>query len=383
MRVLVVGGGVAGSASAIALRRIGAEVTVYEAYEDPSGPIGSFVSLAANGLRGLDVLGCLGSVQHAGFAVPRQRMWSGTGKLLADVPRGRPEGDPLHSVTLMRADLVTVLREKAVRSGARFVTGRRLDTAALVGEQADLVVGADGIWSATRRLVDPGTPEPAYAGTYTVSGVSDGLGLAPSSFNMIFARRGAFLHVTAPDGATWWSAQIASAAPPNPHTVQLGDLRALFHTEPQAVAILDATRDVHSATLNHLLPRLPRGHNERMVLIGDAAHPAGAGQGASMAIEDAVVLAQRLHHETTISTALVSYGDTRRPRAEKMARAATTNRDAKTAGPIAARLRDLVMPVVFPRVYPRATGWLYTYDPGTLPCPLPTRPTNGAAIEAG
>src|SRR4051812_20174122 len=63
MRVVVVGGGVAGSTAAIALRRIGAEVTVLEAYVDPAGQVGSFLSLAYNGLSALDELGCLGAVQ--------------------------------------------------------------------------------------------------------------------------------------------------------------------------------------------------------------------------------------------------------------------------------------------------------------------------------
>jgi len=89
MRAVVTGGGVAGSASAIALARSGADVTVYEAYEDPAGPVGSYVSLAVNGLRALDALGCLPAVQAAGFPVARQRMWSGSGKLLGDVARGR------------------------------------------------------------------------------------------------------------------------------------------------------------------------------------------------------------------------------------------------------------------------------------------------------
>ncbi|MGW1886167.1 NAD(P)-binding protein [Streptomyces sp. NPDC001970] len=52
MRTIVIDGGVAGSAVALALRHIGAEVTVYEAYEDPAGDVGSFVSLASNGVRG-------------------------------------------------------------------------------------------------------------------------------------------------------------------------------------------------------------------------------------------------------------------------------------------------------------------------------------------
>ncbi|MFD0890555.1 FAD-dependent oxidoreductase, partial [Streptosporangium algeriense] len=63
MRAIVIGAGVAGSATALALRHIGAEVTVYEAYADPAGDVGSFISLAANGLRGLEALGCLPRVQ--------------------------------------------------------------------------------------------------------------------------------------------------------------------------------------------------------------------------------------------------------------------------------------------------------------------------------
>jgi hypothetical protein len=52
-----------------------------------------------------------------------------------------------------------------------------------------------------------------------------------------------------------------------------------------------------------------------------------------------------------------------------MARMATRNRDAKTAGPFSRRMRDLVMPYAFPRFYPRATGWLYDYEVGELPAP--------------
>jgi hypothetical protein len=51
----------------------------------------------------------------------------------------------------------------------------------------------------------------------------------------------------------------------------------------------------------------------------------------------------------------------------KMAKTASSNRDAKTAGPLAARMRNLMMPIIFNRFYPRATGWLYDHDLGTLP----------------
>ena len=378
LKVAVLGGGVAGAAAAVALRRTGAEVTVYEAYQDPAGTVGSFVSLASNGLRGLDVLGCLAPVQRAGFGVERQRMWAGNGKQLGDVPRGRRDGDPLLSVTLMRGDLVSVLRAAGVRAGARIVCGERIGAAALAGlrDRHDLVVGADGIWSATREFLDPAAPQPSYAGMYTVSGVSAGLGLAPGAFNLTFGRAGAFIHLPAPDGLVWWSAQVAAPQPPaGLAAVGPARLAQLFSREPRVAAILAAATGPVTATLQHVLGPVTRRHDGRTVLIGDAAHPAGAGQGASMAIEDAVVLARELHATRTsagraqdrVAAALARFDALRAQRIGQLARAATRNRDAKTAGPLTAALRNLIMPLVFSRAYPRATGWLYDYDLGTLP----------------
>jgi 2-polyprenyl-6-methoxyphenol hydroxylase-like FAD-dependent oxidoreductase len=369
MRVVIAGGGVAGTACAVALAATGAEVTLYEAQADPAGPVGSFLSLAANGLRGLDVLGALDAVRAAGFAVPRQRMWAGNGKLLGDVARARTAQDPMISVTLMRSDLVSVLREQARRAGAQIVTGRRLtpdDLAAAAADGADLVVGADGIWSATRQFLDPAAPDPVYGGQYSVSGVSHGLGLEPGSWNLIYGRRGAFIYLPAPDGSVWWSAQVSAAQPPGPDADGLDQLDALYAAEHQAVRILRASDTGHGVTHHHVLAPVPRWHDDRTVLVGDAAHPVGSGQGASMAIEDAIVLAQELQARGSVAAALAGYDERRRPRVAKMAKTAASNRDAKVAGPVAARMRNLMMPLFFGRFYEKATAWLYAYDPGTL-----------------
>jgi salicylate hydroxylase len=372
MRAVVVGGGVAGSASAIALARIGADVTVYEAYEDPAGPVGSYVSLAVNGLRALDALGCLPPVQAAGFPVARQRMWSGRGKLLGDVARGRRPEDPLLSVTIMRADLVTRLRAAALEAGARIVVGQRLDGPADErAADADLIVGADGIWSPTRRALDPAAPAPAYGGLYSVSGTSAAVpdGLATDGFNWIFARHGVFIYLPAPDGTVWWTAQVSAAEPPDdPAAVGVPALTALFGGEAQAAAVLRAATSVRGANLGHVLKPVTRRHDGRIVLIGDAAHPVGAGQGASIALEDAVVLARHLAAAgNAIPAALAAFDAERQPRAGKLASMETSNRDAKTAGPIGSRMREMIMPLVFNRFYENATGWLYDFDPGPLP----------------
>jgi len=372
MKVTVVGGGVAGSAAALALSRAGASVTVYEAYDDPAGPVGSYVSLAVNGLRALDALGCLAPVRDAGFPVARQRMWSGRGKLLGDVARGRRPADPVHSVTVMRADLVTALRSAAALAGARIVTGQRVEPGHHPpGADSDLVIGADGIWSATRSALDPAAPRPRYAGIYSVSGTSGPLpaGLPADGFNWIFARHGVFIYLPAPDGTVWWTATVsAPQPPPDPAAVSPAELLRLFRTEPQAVAVLRAASGHRAANLGHVLRPVARRYRDRTVLIGDAAHPAGAGQGASMALEDAVVLARHLTATAeAVPGALAAFDQERQPRAGKLAKMEAGNRDAKTAGPVGTRLREIIMPHVFSRFYENATGWLYDFDPGPLP----------------
>ncbi|WP_433048763.1 FAD-dependent oxidoreductase [Dactylosporangium sp. CS-033363] len=371
MRAIVIGGGVGGATAALALRRIGAEVTVYEAYADPAGDVGSWISLAANGLRAVDALGCLEAVRAAGFEIERQRMWSAGGMLIADVARGRRESDTLRSVSLMRGRLVAALRDAAAEAGAKIVTGVRLAAAAetesgvvatLEGgatDTADVLVAADGIWSTVRGALDPAAPVPQYAGLYSISGVAHLDGVDPGVFNMTFARNGAFLHVRAGD-AVWWSAQVNAAQ------FVVEDLAGLFRDEAVPSAIIAATAQVHSATPMHVLEPVKTWHSDRIVLIGDAAHPVGAGQGASMAIEDGLALAVCLQAEPTVARALRRYDGERRPRIVKVLGTAEDNRNAKKAGPVKRRMQAAMMRIFVPMFYEKATAWLYSYEPAKL-----------------
>jgi salicylate hydroxylase len=213
-------------------------------------------------------------------------------------------------------------------------------------------------------------------------------GLPRDGFNWIFARRGVFIFLPAPDGTVWWTAQVSAAQPPaDPAAIGVAELAALFATEPQAAAVLRGATGVRTANLGHVLKPVTRRHGGRIVLVGDASHPVGAGQGASIALEDAVVLARHLAAAGTlgalgagradgaggaggtdaIAAALAGFDAERQPRAGKLAKMETSNRDAKTSGPIATRMREVIMPHVFNRFYENATGWLYDFDPGPLP----------------
>lgn len=374
MQVTVAGGGVAGSVCAIALRRIGADVTVYEAYPDNAGTIGGFISLATNGMRGLDAVGCLDAVQAYGIALPLQRMWSSGSRLLGENPRGRRSVDLMHSVTIRRADLLAALRDTAQEAGVRIVTGERVTDATETGDRvritldsgntvdSDLLVGADGIWSTTRTILDPAAPCPDYAGFVTVFGTS-ATPTPPGAFNMIMGRGGAFAHLDA-GGTTWWMAQVIE---PDLTTVDLALLRDRYRHEQQALAILDNVTTTQPPTRDHVLAPVPTWRGNRIVLVGDAAHPVGAGQGASMAIEDAVVLAQQLA-TAPVPAALAAYEQIRRPRVTRMLKAGQDNRARKkAAGVVRRRVTDAVMSFGLKHFYEKATGWLYTYDVGELP----------------
>ena len=104
-----------------------------------------------------------------------------------------------------------------------------------------------------------------------------------------------------------------------------------------------------------------------MVLVGDAVHPIGAGQGASMTIEDPAVLAHAVMSAASLPEALETYERGRRGRTAKLMKMAGANRESKTAGPVARRVQNAVMPLVLRFLYERSTSWLYTHELEPLP----------------
>ena len=165
---------------------------------------------------------------------------------------------------------------------------------------------------------------------------------------MTFGRHAFFGFVPAPDDEVWWFANVPAGAP-----VGWGDPRAalleLFAPDAgAATALIAASPAVGGPLPIRTLPRLPRWHAGRIVLAGDAAHAVSpsSGQGASLALEDAVVLARCLREAAGPETAFARYEAERRPRVERIARWAERIGSAKTPGPVGARIRDAVMPLV-------------------------------------
>ena len=365
---LIAGGGIAGAAAALALQKAGIEPVVVEAREGHAGE-GAFLTLGSNGLEALRQLGADGSALAAGFPTPAMTLRSGKGKRLGEVPASTTRPGAATSRTLMRAELAGLLRAEAVQRGIAVLTGRRLESAQprdgrvparLAGGEeleADLLIGADGVHSAVRPVIDPGAPPPVYGGLLNTGGRALGVdtGAAPGHYELIFGRRAFFGHVAAPDGEVWWFANVPQASEPSREELAAlhgGDLRArlleLFAGDAgPATELIRASAEPMPLSPIHSIPHLPRWHRHGMLVIGDAAHAPSpsSGQGASLAIEDAVVLATCLRDAPDAAAAFARFEQIRRPRVEKIIRWAKRTNSSKAAGPIVRVLRDALLPV--------------------------------------
>ena len=123
--------------------------------------------------------------------------------------------------------------------------------------------------------------------------------------------------------------------------------------------------DIKNASPIHSIPHLPRWHTDRMVVIGDAAHAPTptSGQGASLAIEDAVVLAKCLRDLPDIRRALAAFERLRRARVERIVAQGARSGRSKTPGPVGRVLQGLILPLVFRfLVTEKSMAWIYAYQ---------------------
>ncbi|WP_433181830.1 FAD-dependent monooxygenase [Actinoallomurus sp. CA-150999] len=338
--VLIVGGGIGGPAAALALDKAGFEVTVYEAHPDADADIGAFLTLASNGMLALAQVDAARPVAEAGFPLTTLRLVDATGAEVAVRPMG-DHGAPLTRYRcLLRAELCAALRSEVLRRGIPIRHGKRLISAAEDetgvaarfddGDTAhgDLLVGADGLNSTVRRLIDPAAAPRRYAGQRVFYGYAAHTprSARPETFEMVRGSTAAFGYGVSPAGETYWFARVTDEELPT-EAIEAGtaerwkqELVPLLRPDATPAAdIVAATGDRLMATNAYDLPAVGRWHTRRMLIIGDAAHAASpaTGQGASMALEDAVVLAKALRDTDTTDTALETYERLRRPRTDE------------------------------------------------------------------
>ncbi|MET0136357.1 MAG: FAD-dependent monooxygenase [Kibdelosporangium sp.] len=185
--------------------------------------------------------------------------------------------------------------------------------------RGDLLIGADGLHSSVRPIIDPAAPSPRFTGLSIAYGYTRATSFEPSSsaYRMISGHEAFFGYTTAPDGETWWFSRAPGVDLPDVTKEMF--VRLLTSDDTPAAEIVRST-DSPFFSNSYDVPSTPRWHNSVMVLVGDAAHAASpaAGQGASMALEDSVILAKCLRDIAGVPAAFERYTGIRRARVERL-----------------------------------------------------------------
>jgi 2-polyprenyl-6-methoxyphenol hydroxylase-like FAD-dependent oxidoreductase len=322
LSILIVGGGIAGLTSAIALSQKGFTVEIIE--KDPDWSVyGVGIIQQSNVVRAVDQLGIIDDYLDAGFAFDRIDVHTPDGTLVAQIPAPRLTEKYPAQLGIGRRALQKVLADSAKNHGAKIKLGvvvknlQEDDTGVAVelsdgtSGHYDLVVGADGLNSQVREILFPEAPAPQFVGQavwrYNFKRPSDmdslsvyegpiGTGLVPLSEELMY------MYVTTPE-------------PGNPRYPIEGLAQAMrdkLKNAPPVIAEYAKQITVDEEVVYKPLTWLMLEgdwHKGNSILIGDAAHATTPhlGQGAGMAIEDSLVLAEELSNQDSVSNAFNAF----------------------------------------------------------------------------
>ena len=328
-RVIIIGGGIGGLCTAIALQQYGFDVSVYEKVKKLD-EVGAGLTLWSNAIKVLRKLGVADAVINAGSKLKRSQIRANNGETLFDARADEMEtkyGEP--AVAIHRADLHEILIN-ALKPGtlhlnmncAKFEQDENKVTVYFENgesDAADALIGADGIHSVVRKQMFPEI-ELRYSGYTAWRGVVETeneavLGLTSESWG-----RGARFGIVRVDRKRvyWFATRNQSMGEQVTGEQKKAKLLGIFNKWHKPIDhLLDAT-PAEIILQNDICDIAPFASwtNGRVTLLGDAAHPTtpNMGQGACMAIESAYVLARALNEESDYRSALKRYENERHER---------------------------------------------------------------------
>jgi 2-polyprenyl-6-methoxyphenol hydroxylase-like FAD-dependent oxidoreductase len=375
MKALIIGAGIGGLATAIALRRAGITVEVYERSAGLH-ELGAGLSLWPNAIRALDLLGLAAALHAIGQPERLGRIYAWRGEILSEIPSAALEqrfGAPI--IVVHRADLQALLYNTLDAAQVHFnaacvaltqddqgVTARFADGATA---QGDVLIGADGIRSVVRAQLHGAHP-PRYAG-YT-----GWRGIAPFDHRRWSARTAfeswgigcRFGFAPIDDERVYWFATEdvpeGGADPPEGRKAALQRRFRGWHAPVAAVLAATPEAAILRNDIYDLAP-LARWSVGRVTLLGDAAHATTPtlGQGACQALEDAVVLAQCLRAGGAGAMALQRYEARRLRHTNAVVRLSRRmGWVAEWQHPLACRLRNAVMKRIPTRLQLDQLAWI-------------------------
>jgi 2-polyprenyl-6-methoxyphenol hydroxylase-like FAD-dependent oxidoreductase len=383
-QVLIIGVGVAGPALALFLKKARISCALYEAYPFVQG-VGGGLGLAPNGMKVLAALGLADTLKARATAISTYAFRNGTGATLASYSIDSAEyGQPM--VAMSRALLFEALADEMCKQQIAVHYEKRLTWveergASVVAHFEDgtlaeggLLVGADGVRSTVRRHLLPGARE-EYTGLTGIGGfvpLSDVPPFPPETMTFVFGGNGFFGYSGGDNGsAMWWSNLFREREYTHQELEHLDldvvkrellDRFGAYH--PPIAALISRTTNLLRLNI-YDIQSLPTWHRGRVALIGDAAHAVSpnAGQGASLALEDAMYLAKMLRDSTNNEAAFAQFERDRKPRAEKVVAEGRRRGDDKAiVGPFQQTLRELMIRIFMRMIGRNSDRWLFEYS---------------------
>lgn len=316
MKIAIAGAGIAGLTTAIALNKKGFDVTVYEAAPQLKA-VGAGISLSANAIKALEVLGVKNSVVAKGHFLEKLSILNHKGKVLTSTNSAQLKtvfGDD--NFAIKRSDLhevlLSFLKPNQLVLNKKMVDIEQEQSQVKITfedgthEQFSGLIAADGIHSVARKKY-VGHNKPRYAGYTCWRGLVQHTGVKLNGASETWGAKGRFGIVPLPDDYIYWFACVnAKEQCERYKQFSITDLENHFQGYHQPIpTILSQTQKQH-VIWNDIIDHEPINQYAygNVVLIGDAAHATtpNMGQGACMGIEDAVVLADELaknnHPET-------------------------------------------------------------------------------------
>lgn len=380
LKITIVGAGIGGLALARILAMRGAEVTVLE-QASAITEVGAGLQISPNGLAVLRAMGLEEPLMAGGAVLAdtvRLKDYKGAEVVALDLTQLSPQ----KYYFVHRADLIALLEKGAREAGVTILLNQGVEqvsdgaqpfvtTTTGARHEADIIVGADGVHSVIRKVLNGDTP-PFFTGNVAWRAVVPNIygrvndvqvHMGPHRHLVSYPLRdGAFVNLVAVEEKRAWVAES--------WTLQddPANLRAAFDDFcDEAQAMLAAVSEVRQWGLfRH--PVAANWHGERLALLGDAAHPTlpFMAQGAVMALEDAWAFGVALERADSVAQGLSNYQVLRIERARKVINTATGNawKYHLSFGPLrfaahtALRLGGRLAPGLMLRQF----DWLYGYD---------------------
>jgi 2-polyprenyl-6-methoxyphenol hydroxylase-like FAD-dependent oxidoreductase len=327
-KMTIIGAGISGLATALALKRVGLSVTLYEqlAMHSPN----SGIILGTNALKALDALGILEQVKQYGESSNQYDINNHHGKRITKIQSKKTEY-PLYTFILHK-DLIRIflkeLGDEHIYYQKKLVFISTNDNKSQLFFEdgtlinADYLIGCDGLESVLRKQLFP-NKQLRFAGATCWRGITEDFSEPfPISYTETWGPMGRFGYIPLPNKTLYWYALKSNYHNNHLNKWKTRDLADNFRGYPSVIQkIINHTTNKNLSCSNvYNLESLSHYVYDHILLLGDAAHPTppNLGQGAYLALEDAVFLAKCITTEKNLESAIQHFEEMRLSRNQRI-----------------------------------------------------------------